>query len=75
MAEGVGVVVAGVVQFLDAGEDEDLVVHRQPEGDDEQQHGHGDRQRAGVEAEQAGQVAVLEDPDGDAEHRGEANGV
>ena len=52
-----------VPRLLDAGEQEHLVVHRQPEGEQEHDERHGGVERAdGVEAEQARQVAVLEHP-------------
>ena len=69
------VAIARVVQLLDAREHEDLVVHRQPEGDAEQQWRHRGARRQRGEAQQAGQVALLEDPHQDAEHRREAEGV
>ena len=58
-------VVAGLHPGLpDAGEQEDLVVHRQAEGEDEDDERDGGIERAdAVEAEQARQVAVLEHPD------------
>ena len=77
-ADGDGeVVVAGlVVHLLDAGEQEHLVVHRQPEGEDQDQHRHPQVERAdGVEAEQTGEVAFLEDPDHGAEAGAEAEDV
>ena len=41
-----------VVDLLDAGEQEDLVVHRQAEGEDQDQHGHPQIECThGVEAE------------------------
>ena len=63
------VVVAGLDPgLLDAGEQEHLVVHRQAEGEDEDDERDGGIERAdGVEAEQARQVAVLEHPDQGAE--------
>jgi hypothetical protein len=65
-----------VVLLLDAGQEEHLVVHRQAEGDAE----HEDRHRrvdaaGGREVEQAGEVAVLEDPDHRAERGGQAEQV
>ena len=57
-------VVAGeVVLLLDAREQEDLVVHRQAEGDAEHQDRTGEHELAGRgEVEQARQMALLEDP-------------
>ena len=73
-----GLVVAGaVVLLLDAGEQEDLVVHRQPEGDAEHQDRRG-RCRVrpvGVKSRDPRAVAVLEDPDHRPERRGEAEEV
>src|ERR1700749_1890204 len=66
---------AGVVRLLDAGQQEHLVVHGQPEGDAEDQQDHRDVGRAGGEAEQPGQVPVLEDPHQRAEHRGQRERV
>ena len=66
--DGAVVVVALRVQLDDAGEQEHLVVHRQPEA--EGQHEQRDRRldRADRrEAEQPLQVPLLEDPDHDAE--------
>ena len=51
-------VVAGL---LDPGEDEDVVVHREPEQDREDEDGHERLDRARLEAEQLRAVAVLED--------------
>src|SRR5215213_3088829 len=58
------VVVAGLVPgLLDPREQEHLVVHGQPEGEHEDQHRDGDVDHARrVEAEQPGQVALLEHP-------------
>ena len=66
-----------VVQLLDPGQQEDLVVHRQPEAERQQQstgmRGLDPADRG--EAEQAAQVAVLEDPDHHAERRPERGHV
>ena len=57
-------------------EQEDLVVHREPERDAEHQDRREDVDRAGRgEAEEPGEVALLEDPDHGAERRGEAEHV
>jgi hypothetical protein len=64
------------VLLLDAGEQEHLVVHRQPEGDTEHEHRHGCGQPArGGEVEQARQVALLEDPHHRPEGRRQAQQV
>ena len=61
----------GVVLLLDAGQEENLVIHRQPESDTEHEDGHGHEQRpGGGEAEQTGAVALLEDE----HHRPEGGG-
>ena len=66
---GVGVA-ALVVAFLDPGQQEHLVVHRQAEREHEHDHRHPhlDRAERG-EAQQPGQVPVLEDPHQRAERR------
>ena len=70
------VVAALVVALLDPREQEHLVVHRQPEREDEDHDRHPHLDRAeGVEAEQPGQVAVLEDPHQRAEGRAERQRV
>jgi hypothetical protein len=66
---------AGVVGLLDTGQQEHLVVHGQPEGDAEDQQDHRDVGRGGREAEQPGQVPVLEDPHQGAEDRGQRQRV
>jgi hypothetical protein len=63
-------VTALVVALLDAGQQEHLVVHRQAE----REHEHHDRHprldgAEGLEAQQPGQVTLLEDPDQGAERR------
>ncbi len=68
---GLAVVTGPVVLLPDPAEQEHLVVHRQPEQYGEQQHRVGRVEEAGRgEVEQAGQVAVLEDP----HHRTERGG-
>src|SRR5215216_4410971 len=59
------VVVAGLVPgLLDPRQQEHLVVHGQPEGEDEDQYRDGDVDHArGVEAERPREVAFLEHPD------------
>src|SRR5207249_427494 len=57
------VVARAVVLLLDARQQEDLVVHRQPEGDAEHEDRGGRVEGAdGGEVESAREVAVLEDP-------------
>ena len=59
--------VALVVGLVDAREQEDVVVHAQPEQDREHHHGdERDDRDAGVDAEQARAEALLEDADHDA---------
>ena len=70
------VVARAVVLLLDAGEQEDLVVHRQPERDAEHQDRRRRVERArGREVEDARPVALLEDPHHRAERRGEREQV
>ena len=71
------VVVVGPVPLLaDPGEQEHLVVHRQPEQDGQHQDRVGRVEVAlRLEAEQAGEVALLEDPGHDPEGRGDRDGV
>src|SRR5581483_4206644 len=58
---------AGVVQLLDAAQDEDVVVHREPEEDDEQEERKPAHDRpVRLEAERPREPAVLEDRDEDA---------
>ena len=61
---------AAIVRLADPGEDEHVVVHREPEEDDEEEQRQpgGDRPDRG-EVEQAFQVPVLEDPDDHARRR------
>src|SRR5437763_12107444 len=77
-ADGHGVVVGGaeVDLLLDAGQEEDLVVHREPEGDAEEQHRGEDADRARRrEVQQPGEVPVLEDEDEGSERRRQAEDV
>ena len=71
------VVVVGAVPLLaDPGEQEHLVVHRQPEQDGQHQDRVGRVEEAlRREAEQAGQVALGEDPGDHAERRGDREQV
>ena len=56
-----------------AGDEEDLVVHRQAEQDPDQQDRQERQHRRGLRhVEQIGEVAVLEDPDDGAHRRGDA---
>ena len=54
--------VAAVLPLLvDAGDEEDLVVHREPEHDREDHHGDEGVDRSGLDAEEAAEPAALED--------------
>src|SRR6266516_6068738 len=53
---------AGIVQFLDPADDEQFVVHREPEGDAEQQYRHRGVGGSWGEAEEGREGPVLEDP-------------
>ena len=58
-----------VARLLDPREDEDVVVHREPEQDREDEDRHERLDRTGLEPEQLGAVAVLEDEHEQAEGR------
>jgi hypothetical protein len=69
----VDVVTGAVVLFLDARQQEHLVVHRESEGDAEHEDRCGDVEcSGGGEVEQSTAVALLEDPHRGAEGRAEA---
>ena len=61
--------------LVDAGDEEDLVVHREPEHDREEHHGDEGVDRPGLDAEQAGEPAALEDRLDDAERRADREQV
>ena len=74
--DGLVVADAALVQLDDAGQQEHLVVHRQPEP--ERQHQHRDRRLDRpdrVEAQQPLEVALLEDPHDDAQAGAERDDV
>ena len=74
--DGGVVVAAGVPVLLDPGQDEDLVVHSQPESDaDGGDHDVGFHTPDRGEAEQTGQVPLLEDPHEDPDRGGQGQGV
>ena len=76
VADGCGGVLAVLPFLVHAGNEEDLVVHRQPEDDREQEHGHERLDRTGgADADQRSEVPLLEDPGDHAERRADAQQV
>ena len=61
--------------LVDAGDEEDFVVHRETEHDREDHHGDERIDRSGLDAERAGEPAALEDRLHDAEGCGDREQV